>query len=107
MKITVNNLPWEIILEEQGNENLIKDGDPCFGCTHYDKLKIYLDEALSIPLLHQILIHELTHVYLFSYGIHISPDDTEECICDFLGAFLDEINEKVLAVEKKIKKNKS
>ena len=103
MRLTINGLKWNILLAESGSDLLIKDDTPCFGVTYHDQLTVYMDKNLPRELFHQILIHELTHVYLFSYGIHISDgDEREESVCDFTGSFLDSILRSVSAAEKSL-----
>ena len=56
-------------------------------CKHLIRIRKGLDRANMV----QTMRHELTHAFLFEYGIHLTD---EESICDFIGAFAGEITEK-------------
>lgn len=92
MKFKVNGLIWEVQSVQRNNEKLKLDGNECLGITYYKDLQIFLDCTLSKELFRQTVIHELTHVYSFSFGVHLLANEkTEESVCDFMGSHLDEI----------------
>lgn len=88
--VTINELPWSIEVAERGSERLKIDGNECLAVTIYPELKIVTDKSLEPTLMRQTLIHELAHAVIFSYGHTVTYD--EECVCNFIGSHLDEIN---------------
>ncbi|MDE7299555.1 MAG: hypothetical protein K2N94_12120 [Lachnospiraceae bacterium] len=94
MKLRVNKLIWTIQAVPRNSEKLKIDDHSCFGVTCYAELRIYLDKNQSRELFRQTVIHELVHVFSFSFGVHlVANEKTEEPVCDFMGAHLDEIHD--------------
>lgn len=92
MKFRANGLIWEVRSVQRNNEKLKVNNDECLGVTDYRDLQIFLDCSLPKELFRQTVIHELVHVYTFSFGIHlVANEKTEESVCDFMGSHLDEI----------------
>ena len=88
---TINNQKWEIKYATPGSRNLRRsDGSLTVGVTDLKDGIIYLSTALSGAFLRKVLIHELTHAAMFSYGIIVDVD-TEELICDLIASHGDEI----------------
>lgn len=92
MQIVVNGLKWKILNVPRDSEKLLVDGNECFGVTCYVDLVVYMMGDQAKELYRQTLIHELCHVYTFSYACHLTADErTEESVCDFFGAYADKI----------------
>lgn len=93
MNFKINGLKWKLSDVERGNDRLtLKNGNTCFGVTSYQDLEIWIDGTQPKELYRQTLIHELIHAFTFSFGVHLfANENTEESICDFMGAHLDEI----------------
>lgn len=105
MQIKINGLKWTIQNAKSGSENLKIDGNSCFGVTNYPNLRITLQEEQPIELYRQTVIHELIHAYIFSFGVHlVANENTEEPICDFIGAHLDKIYDHTNLIIEKLKK---
>lgn len=90
MLIKINDLKWQVQFADRDNERLILDDDKCLGVTYFDELQIFLSNDMPDELCKQTIIHELTHAFIFSYGIHLHSDD-EEGVCDFVGTYLSKI----------------
>lgn len=94
MKFKANGLIWEVQAVQREDEKLKLHGDECLGITYFKDLQIFIDRSLSKELFRQTVIHELIHVFSFSFGVHlVANEKTEESVCDFMGAHLDEIYE--------------
>lgn len=93
MRLRINGLNWNVQNVQRDDEKLNdKGGNSCFGVTNYQKLVIYLDGSMPRELYRQVVIHELIHAFTFSFGVHLFANEkTEESVCDFAGAHLDEI----------------
>lgn len=93
MKFKINGLNWTVQSVQREHEKLKNDkGNACFGVTYFQDLQIYLDGSSSRELFRQTVIHELIHAFTFSFGVHlVANEKTEEPVCDFMGAHLDEI----------------
>ncbi len=91
MKFTVNNIEFEILEVDKYDENLkIDDNDYRWGMCNYIQRKIYLWKDLSFVNKKQTLIHEVTHAFIEANGfIQVKFDN--EIICDFVAAFLSDI----------------
>lgn len=62
------------------------DGSLTFGVTDRNVMRIYLCSCLKGPLLRKVLLHELTHAFIFSYGYYLTVDE-EEFICSFVDRY--------------------
>lgn len=89
MIIYINSIQWEIILTS--NPYLLSiNGDIHLGVTDKYKQTIYLYNNLPDILFRKVLLHELTHAYLFSYDHYLNLSD-EEFLCSFIDKYSDEI----------------
>lgn len=92
MNFRVNGLTWEFQSVRRANEKLKVRDDECLGVTYFKDLQIFVDCTLSRELFRQTIIHELIHAFAFSYGAQLEGyEKTEELLCNFMGAHLDEI----------------
>lgn len=92
MKFKVNGLTWTVQSVQRDSEKLQVNGEDCLGTTYFQDLQIYIDRSLPEILFRQTVIHELVHAFTFSFGVHlVANEGTEEPVCDFIGAHLDEI----------------
>ena len=88
---TINGRIWQIKYATPGSLNLRRsDGSETVGVTNLKEGVIYLSTALSGAFLRKVLIHELTHAAMFSYGI-FTDIETEELICDVLASHGEEV----------------
>lgn len=100
----INGRIWQIKYATPGSKNLRRsDGSETVGVTNLNDGVIYLSTALSGPFLRKVLIHELTHAAMFSYGIVVDID-TEELICDLIASHGDEIIGLADGIFKRIKR---
>lgn len=78
-----------------------------FGLTDYPKQTIYINEELDEQLRIRTMIHELTHCYLWEYGIN-QANFSEEDVCNFVSAthrIIIDILTKYYAQKEKDKQN--
>lgn len=92
MEFTVNKLNWK--MEYIDSENVqVNNEDGCFlGVTDFIDQRIIIRKGLTEQMTRQTVIHELCHCFLMSYAVHTSCYD-EEQVCNFLGAYIDDILE--------------
>jgi hypothetical protein len=64
IKVTISNIEWEVVFENQVNEIL----KGCHGKAIYDEQVILIDGRLKPTFMKSVIIHELTHAFEFSYG---------------------------------------
>lgn len=97
-EIRINKLGWIVQTVQRNHEKM----DGSLGKVYFNDLLIFIDESLSEELFRQTVIHELVHAFAFSFGIHLfANEETEESVCDFIGAHLDAIyklTNKIMAV---------
>ena len=87
--MNINGLNWKIVFTENDND-LIVNSSVRLGVTDRNKLTIYLYDGLKGKLLRKVLIHELTHAWLFSYDYDLDVE-TEEMLCEFLDTYAENI----------------
>ena len=66
-----------------------------FGVTQRPKHKIYINKDLCEAQKIKTLKHELTHCYIWEYGLYNVIDMNEEILCDLVASSNDFINEVV------------
>ena len=92
MKFKANRLTWSVQSVQRDSEKLKMNNAACLGVTYYHDLQIFLDGSVSKEQFRQTVIHELIHAFTFSFGVHLMANEkTEESVCDFMAAHLDEI----------------
>lgn len=89
MKYIINNLEWTVtyVLGFEGDE---ADGTETFGETHFKELEIQIRQGLNYEIKRRTLIHEVTHAFIFSYGLD-GDLYSEEWVCRFLESHADKI----------------
>lgn len=109
MKFEINNTEW-IIKEKDKNElkELYEKETQektyfVFGVTVKSKHIIYINKDMCQEQKIRTLKHELTHCYIWEYGLYNVMDINEEVICDIVASSNDFINEVV----EKYKNNES
>ena len=83
MKININGYVWDIIYTSNSDNLKRSDGTITLGVTDINLMSIFVYSKLNDYIRSKVLIHELTHAYMFSYGYYI-PIEQEEFICSFV-----------------------
>ena len=105
----INNDTWKILVKnhEEVLDELNKDREDkyyyAFGLTKYPTHEIWINKEMSREQQIKTLKHELTHCYIFNYGLYNVPNFNEEMVCDLVSSINDFINEVV----KKYKEEKN
>lgn len=102
----INNNNWKIIekdaqtLLEKFNSTNEDQTSFVFGITLYSTHEIWINKDMCKEQKIKTLKHELTHCYIWNYGLYNVPHFTEEMICDLVSCINDFINDIVKEVEK-------
>lgn len=101
MSFYVNDILWNMEYVDPYDLNLVdKDGVLRLATTDPNKRVIFLSNRLSGDKKVHVLIHELGHCIIFSYGLHkvlhkyvkhIYWDEAEEALCNFIADYGREI----------------
>ena len=87
----INGITWYMIRVRSDSPMLMRsDGSITVGMCERETQTIYMSDALHGRLLRKVLLHEICHSAMFSYGIDMSVDQ-EELFCDLLATYGDEI----------------
>lgn len=91
VKVAIGELIFEVLMVDADNEHLKTEDDSAYnaGIIAFHDLKIYIDKTMPKTMIEATLIHEITHAYLFAYGI-VKVMDEEE-ICNFVSKNVREI----------------
>ena len=101
-----NNNLWTIIeidkdsLKEMYEKELEEKAYYVFGVTRKSDHTIYINKDMCQEQKIRTLKHELTHCYIWEYGLYNVNDVNEEVICDLVSASNDFINEVVSMYKK-------
>ena len=93
MTFKTNGIPWTIQMKS-GKNSIFTDDDNeivYFGFFENSTQTIILRDDMPTELIEQTLIHELTHAFVFSFGLSGYKFD-EEKLCNFVGAHLKRIH---------------
>lgn len=101
MEFKINNRTWRI--EEKSKQELINMYNEqyeeaayfVFGLTLRPKHLIYINKEMCKDQKIKTLKHELTHCYIWEYGLYNVPNFNEEMVCDLVSSSNDFINEVV------------
>lgn len=87
----INGITWYMIRVKSDSPMLMRsDGSITVGMCDRETQTIYVSDALHGRFLRKVLLHEICHSAMFSYGIDMSVDQ-EELFCDLLATYGDEI----------------
>ena len=87
----INGITWYMIRVRSDSPMLMRsDGSITVGMCDTETQTIYISDALHGRFLRKVLLHEICHSAMFSYGIDMSVDQ-EELFCDLLSTYGDEI----------------
>ena len=92
MRFEINNDEWEIFIvpsesiKKRYNEDNNADSTFVFGLTIYPEHAIWINDTMCLAEQIKTLRHELTHCYIWSYGLYNAPHYTEEMVCDIVAA---------------------
>lgn len=92
MIFEINNEEWNIQLINKDEikrkyiEDRQEDASFVFGLTLYPENEIWINRDMCLQQQLKTLKHELTHCYLWSYGLTNSPGYTEEMVCDIVAS---------------------
>lgn len=87
--VHINGLEWKIEFTDK-KRDLLVDGIVRLGVTDRNTMTIYLSDNLYGRMLRKVLIHELTHAWLFSYMYNVDKE-TEEMLCSFVDNHAEDI----------------
>ena len=101
MEFTINNNRWNIEhknkdeLLELYNKEYEEEAYFVFGITKKSDHCIYINKDMCVDQQIKTLKHELTHCYIWNYGLYNVPNFNEEMVCDLVSSINDFINEVV------------
>ena len=108
MIFKINNNTWEIlekskeILLNKYNQESNDDATYAFGVCIYPDHEIWINKDMNTEQKIKTLKHELTHCFIWNYGLYNVPHFTEEMVCDIVSSINDFINEIVEKYKKVI-----
>lgn len=104
----INNHRWRIyerdldeMIKRYKEINKGKEISYIYGYTYYPVQEIWINKELSMEQKIKTLKHELTHCYIWEYGLYFAEDVTEDMICDLVSCSNNFINEVVREYIKK------
>lgn len=101
MKFKINGITWNVlqktakVLLDRYNSEHEEKANYVFGVTIYPTHEIWINEDMCIKQQIDTLKHELTHCYMWCYGLYNILNFNEEIICDIVSASNDFINVQV------------
>lgn len=97
----INNTEWSIIekdtksLVDRYNSENEEEAKFAFGVTIYPEHEIWINKEMCKEQQIRTLKHELTHCYIWNYGLYNVPNFNEEMVCDLVASSNEFINEVV------------
>lgn len=94
----INGLSWRVRFVSPTHPMLLTPSLTCaLGVCDKPTQTIYVNETLSQRKMKKVLIHELTHAFVFSYGESFLYDD-EERLADFVSKYAQKIIKKTESI---------
>lgn len=90
MKVRINDIEWNIVFTNNTEELQRSDGSVTFGVTDVNLLEIFIWSSLRGRMLRKVMIHELSHAFIFSYGYFLTLEE-EEFLCSFIDTYAEDI----------------
>ena len=109
MEFNINNDKWTIEEKEKNELRKMYEEETeekayfVFGVTQKSKHIIYINKDMCKEQKIKTLKHELTHCYIWEYGLYNVMDINEEVICDIVASSNDFINDIVNKYLKEVK----
>lgn len=102
MNVLIDDVPFEIVIEGDGDHvYLDRNGLSVYGLCEYHEQTIYLHCNLANEMLRRVLVHEITHAFVYLRALY-NAKWNEEMIADFMGSVLDDIYKATNEVMRKI-----
>lgn len=92
--MNINGIEWNVILTNDAENLRRPDGSITLGVTDINCKSIFLWSGLNERMLRKVLIHELSHAFVFSYDYSLELDE-EEFLCSFIDTYAIDILHKV------------
>lgn len=108
-KFEINNMHWKIMqkstqeLTDKYNSQYEQKAYYTFGVTLYPDHEIWINKDMCFEQQICTLKHELTHCYMWNYGLYNITEYNEEFICDLVSASNNFINEVVEKYKKQMR----
>lgn len=88
---SINGYLWKIEYVSPHSKILVRDdGVATIGVTDFNTLTVSIADNLYGALLRKVIIHELSHCFVFSYGLKWGRAE-EERLCDFVATYGNDI----------------
>ena len=100
----INGQNYKVFFVNSDDEKLYLEGQR-IGKSYLLDGEIYIDKTLNDYYMKKVLIHEVTHAFLYNYGFSQVQFD-KEVICDFLEYHAENIINQVEEILQKYKKYK-
>ena len=78
---------WEVEIVPANSPELLVDGSACNGTPWFTLQRVYLSSVVPKNAAKRLIIHELTHAFLYVTQMTIPEKMTEEEVCDFFGCW--------------------
>lgn len=95
----INNHHWKIfekdlqeMIKQYKEINKGKEISYIYGYTYYPVQEIWINKELCIEQKIKTLKHELTHCYIWEYGLYFAENVDEDMICDIVSCSNEFIN---------------
>lgn len=87
----MNGYIWNVYLVAPSDPILTRsDGSFTVGVCDRETQELYISNMIKGDFLRKVLIHEVCHSAMFSYGIDLDVEQ-EEVVCDLIATYGDEI----------------
>lgn len=86
MRVYINGYRWNVVYTHSRPDLSRSDGTLTLGVTDRNTMCIYIYDKLSEYMRRKVLIHELVHAWIFSYGIYLDLEQ-EEFVCSFVDTY--------------------
>lgn len=85
LNFEVNGLDWTVVFVPWNDPNLYRDNDTLtVGMCDSKARMVYISDYIEGEFLRKVILHELVHVFVFSFGLNKIKLDCEERMADLI-----------------------
>lgn len=89
----IKNKTWSLITVPDNSDKIVMDGQKCCAQIFFRTREIFINEEIiqDYDTFKETVLHELTHAFIFSYGLDNNSFQEEEFICEFIAIYAEDI----------------
>lgn len=102
MVIEIAGQQWSVMKVDSHHAGLYVEGETCRGTAWSGNAEIYLSNELKGDQVMRVIMHELTHAYIYSTQANVPESWSEESVCELFAIYGSDIVVLAQAIHKSL-----